>query len=30
MNNSESTEYIGKVALDLSKYSGKDLYCDGE
>ena len=22
-------EEIGKVKLDYSKYSGKDLYCDG-
>lgn len=24
------TEQIGKVTLDLSMYSGQDLYCDGE
>ena len=30
MSNSDNTEYIGKVALDLAKYGGKDLYCDGE
>ena len=30
MSTQETTEYIGKVALDLSKYSGTDLYCDGE
>ena len=23
------TEQIGKVTLDLSRYSGEDLYCDG-
>ncbi len=30
MSSSDNTEYIGKVALDLSRYSGEDLYCDGE
>lgn len=25
----ESVEYIGKIALDLSKYPGEDFYCDG-
>lgn len=24
------TEQIGKIKLDLSKYSGEDLYCDGD
>ena len=23
-------EQIGSVILDLSRYSGEDLYCDGE
>lgn len=23
------TEQIGKITLDLSKYPGEDLYCDG-
>ena len=30
MSGSDTTEYIGKVELDLSKYGGEDLYCDGE
>ena len=30
MSTQDTTEYIGKVALDLSKYSGTDLYCDGD
>jgi len=26
----EQIEYIGKIALDLSKYPGEDFYCDGQ
>lgn len=25
----QQAEYIGKIALDLSKYPGEDFYCDG-
>lgn len=30
MADAARTEQIGKVLLDLSMYSGRDLYCDGE
>ena len=30
MTDMERTERIGNVELDLSMYSGQDLYCDGE
>lgn len=26
----EKIERIGKIKLDLTKYPGEDLYCDGE
>lgn len=29
-NKEKQIEYIGKIALDLSKYPGEDFYCDGE
>ncbi len=25
-----TTEYVGKVKLDLAKYPGEDFYCDGD